>query len=200
MIRIVGMALACTALAAVVWHGAADEQPSGGIPRARSAMHAADGDADGGPSSVAGGGPRARGRDRVAWRGATLSVPAGWRRLGVGEGWVTWGAADRTGTVTLASLPAADDPLAVVVAASRRELGDELPGAHLGAVRTWSTPDGGQAATSEVVARPGGRRVGILQAWRRDQARGVDLVATWTGVDGAAALRSLASIPEPDPE
>lgn len=121
---------------------------------------------------------------------AKLDVPESWQTLGRSAERITWGTADRAHTVTLTSTEASSVALPTIVREvvaqstdslpSARvasdpvdiELGDRAPRGDSAALVTFEVGDGTHAP------------IHVVQVWRRDARAGIDLVATWTSVDG----------------
>ncbi len=133
---------------------------------------------------------------------AKLEVPRSWRTLDRSADRVTWGAANRTHTVTLASTEASSVPLPTIVREVVAQSLDSLPVA-----RVASDPvdiDLGERAPrddSAVLVRfdvdDGTHRpIQAVQVWRRDVRAGIDIVATWTSADGTWPASPRELVPQ----
>ena len=121
---------------------------------------------------------------------AKLEVPRTWRTLGRSAERITWGAADRSHTVTLASTDASSVALPTIVREVVAQSADSLPGASVASDPVdidlgERAPRGDSAALVTFEVGDGTHPpIHVVQVWRRDARAGVDLVATWTSADG----------------
>lgn len=134
-----------------------------------------------------------------------LEVPRSWRTLERAEGHVTWGAADRSHLVTLASTEAAPEPLLAVVRELARETRESLPGGRVvaGPTSVDAGPElrrGDSFVLVELEVDVGGVAgpLHVVQAWRRDARAATDVVATWTSTDGTWPVDPRAALPRVD--
>jgi hypothetical protein len=129
-----------------------------------------------------------------------LGVPRGWKTLDRTDGRITWGAADRVHTVTLASTEASSMPLVAIVREVARQSTESVPGSRVMSgptlVDTGSDlPRGDSLVEVRLAVIDQGRELQVVQAWRRDARAGHDIVATWTSGDGAWPVVPRTSIP-----
>ncbi len=121
---------------------------------------------------------------------AKLEVPRTWRTLGRSAERITWGAPDRSHTVTLASTEASSVALPTIVREVVAQSADSLPGASIASDPVDidlgdRAPRGDSAALVTFEVGDGTHPpIHVVQVWRRDARAGVDLVATWTSADG----------------
>jgi hypothetical protein len=129
-----------------------------------------------------------------------LDVPRAWRTLDRTSDHVTWGAADRSHTVTLASTEASTLPLSAVVREVARQSSQSVPGTRVVEGPTLlelgdRAPRDDAAALVRLEVVESGRRLDVVQVWRRDSRAGVDVVATWASTDGAWPLSPRDALP-----
>jgi hypothetical protein len=121
---------------------------------------------------------------------AKLDVPRTWRTLGRSRERITWGAADRSHTVTLASTEASAVALPTIVREVVEQSTDSLPGASVASDPVDidlgdRAPRGDSAVLVRFVVGDGSHApIHVVQVWRRDARAGIDLVETWTSADG----------------
>lgn len=121
---------------------------------------------------------------------ARLDVPRTWQTLGRSAERITWGAPDRSHTVTLASTEASSVALPTIVREVVAQSTDSLPGASVASDPVdidlgERAPRGDSAALVTFEVGDGSHPpIHVVQVWRRDARAGVDLVATWTSADG----------------
>jgi len=137
------------------------------------------------------------------WGEQSVRTPAAWVRLAGARGFITWGAADRSHTVTIASTEASVLPLAGVVREVTREASRTLPGARSVGGPTpvrleGPVPHGDSAILARFDVRGKDRpTLHVVQVWRRDSRGERDLVATWTSLDGKWPVDPARAAPEP---
>lgn len=127
--------------------------------------------------------------------GATLRLPADWRRLAGGEGFEVWGEAGRRHTVTLGTVPAAPQELALVVAQAAAGMRRQFPGQQAPTLLTLSGRDRDVQGIALDVESRGHRPVYVRQMWLRDRRARVDAIATWTSADGRWPVDPTTHLP-----
>jgi len=121
---------------------------------------------------------------------ARLEVPRSWQTLDRSGERVTWGASDRSHTVTLASTEASSVPLPTIAREVVAQSSDSLPeastaGDPVAIDLQGRAPKGDSAVLVPFEVGDGTHPpIQVVQVWRRDSRAGVDLVATWTSADG----------------
>lgn len=135
---------------------------------------------------------------------ARIDLPRDWVSLEHAADHATWGAADRSSTVTVAQVESTAAPLPAVVAAVAADASAVLPGARV-AGRPVELDVGYEAPRDDaamlirfVVEADGSGPLHVEQVWRRDTRAGVDVVATWTSADGHWPRSPRRSIPRAD--
>lgn len=133
---------------------------------------------------------------------AEVDVPRDWIALERGPDHATWGVADRSHTVTLASTEASALPLPTVVEELVAQSARQLPGTELLERPRPIDVDGPHAhgdtamlVRFRATAADGGRHLVVEQVWRRDTRSGFDVVATWTSADGRWPVSPRDAIP-----
>ncbi|MEO6867210.1 MAG: hypothetical protein ABI200_04240 [Gaiellales bacterium] len=131
-----------------------------------------------------------------------LEVPRSWGTLSRSRDHVSWGTADRSHTVTVASVEASVLPLPGVVAASVRETQEQLPDTELIERPSVLQIDEQYAPRedSALLARfeasgTSQQPLQVAQVWRRDARGERDLIATWTSTDGTWPISPERGIP-----
>ncbi|MCW2920777.1 MAG: hypothetical protein JWL76_651 [Thermoleophilia bacterium] len=133
---------------------------------------------------------------------ARLDVPRSWQTLGRAPDRITWGAANRAHTVTLASTEASSVALPTIVREVVAQSVESLPGASVASDPVdIELGERAPRADSAVLVR---FEVGdgthapihVVQVWRRDARAGVDLVATWTSADGTWPASPREHLPQ----
>lgn len=121
---------------------------------------------------------------------AKLDVPRTWQTLGRSQERITWGAANRSHTVTLASTEASSVALPTIVREVVAQSAESLPGASVASdpvdIELGDRAPRGDSAVLVRFEVGDGRHapIHVVQVWRRDVRAGIDLVATWTSADG----------------
>lgn len=133
---------------------------------------------------------------------AKLDVPRTWRTLGRSAERITWGAASRSHTVTLASTEASSVALPTIVREVVAQSADSLPGASVASEPVDidlgdRAPRGDSAVLVRFEVGDGSHPpIHVVQVWRRDARAGIDLVATWTSADGTWPASPRELLPE----
>lgn len=122
---------------------------------------------------------------------AQLDVPRTWRTLDRSAERITWGAANRSHTVTLASTEASSVALPAIVRDVVAQSAESLPGASSASAPIDidlgdRAPRGDSAVLVRFTVSDGSHEpIHVVQVWRRDARAEIDVVATWTSADGS---------------
>lgn len=133
---------------------------------------------------------------------ARLDVPRSWRTLSRSNERITWGAASRSHTVTLASTEASSVALPTIVREVVAQSTESLPGASVASEPVDidlgdRAPRGDSAVLVRFEVGDGSHPpIHVVQVWRRDARAGIDLVATWTSADGTWPASPRELLPE----
>lgn len=133
---------------------------------------------------------------------AKLDVPRSWQTLGRTPERITWGAANRTHTVTLASTESSSVALPTIVREVVAQSVESLPGASIASdpvdidLGDTAPRDDSAVLVRFEVGDGSHAPIHVVQVWRRDARAGVDLVATWTSADGTWPASPREHLPQ----